>query len=119
MKKIIYYLPRILAIFIVAFFAAFILEGFSPEFSWQDSLAHSVLALIALFASAIAWKRPGIGGWIFVAFGAYYLLEIFRSQWWGGLIIGGIPLLAGILFLVEGSKKRSAAIENKPDKNKK
>jgi len=105
MKKLIYYLPRVLAILIVAFLAMFILEGFSPEFSWQDSLAHSVLAFVALLAAVIAWKRPGIGGWIFIAFGIRYLLGIFNSHWWGGLIIGGVPLLAGILFLVEGLKK--------------
>jgi hypothetical protein len=37
---------------------------------------------------------------------------IFRQQWWGGIIIGGIPLLTGILFLMERFRKRH---KNKED----
>jgi hypothetical protein len=114
MKKFIYCLPRVLAILIVAFLAMFILEGFSPEFGWQSSLAHALLASVALLAAVIAWNRPGIGGWIFVAFGIYYLLGIFKSHWWGGLIVGGAPLLAGILFLAEGSRKCNIGDKNNP-----
>ncbi len=105
MEKFIYFLPRVLSILIVSFFAVFILEGFSPEFGWQDSLMHLLVALIALGAAIVAWKWPKIGGWIFVLLGLKYLLMIFNSQWWNGLIIGGIPLSTGILFLVEGFKK--------------
>ena len=107
MKKFIYYLPRILAILIVAFLALFILEGFSPEFGWQDSLYHLILTLIVLGGTILAWKRPNIGGWIFILLGLLiYLNTIFRQQWWGGIIIGGVPLLTGILFLMEGFRKR-------------
>lgn len=35
-----------------------------------------------------------------------------RQQWWGGIIIGGIPLLTGILFLMEGFRKRNKNKEN-------
>ncbi|MFA5743112.1 MAG: hypothetical protein WCX77_02980 [Candidatus Paceibacterota bacterium] len=118
MKKFIYYLPRVLAILIVAFFAMFILEGFSPEFSWQSSLMHSLLAFVALLIAITAWKWPGIGGWIFVIFGAGYLAKVFNSNWQTGLIVGGIPLLAGILFLVEWLGKRKASIKGKQNNNK-
>jgi hypothetical protein len=117
MKKFIYYLPRILTILIVAFLAMFILEGFSPGFGWQDSLMHLLMALIALGATILAWKRPQIGGWIFVLFGLglMYLLLIFRQQWWNGIIVGGILLLTGILFLTEGFRKSN---KNKEDYNR-
>jgi len=108
MKKFIYYLPRILAILIVAFLAPFILEGFGPEFGWQDSLYHLIITLIVLGATILAWKRSKIGGWIFILLGLLiYLNLIFRQQWWGGIIIGGIPLLTGILFLTEGFRKNN------------
>jgi hypothetical protein len=116
--KFIHYLPRVLTILIVVFLAMFILEGFSPEFSWQSSLAHGLLALAAFLAAVIAWKRPGIGGWIFVIFGAGYLAKIFNSNWQTGLIVGGIPLLAGILFLAEWLGKRKANIKDNQDNNK-
>jgi hypothetical protein len=103
MKKFIYYLPRILSILIVSFLALFILEGFSPGFGWQDSLMHLLMALIALGATIVAWKWPKIGGWIFVLLGLKFLLMIFREPSWNnGMIIGGILLLTGILFVIEG-----------------
>jgi uncharacterized membrane protein SirB2 len=113
MQKFIYYLPRILSILIVSFLALFILEGFSPEFSWQDSLYHLIITLIVLGGTILAWKRPKIGGWIFILLGLLiYLNTIFRQQWWGGIIIGGIPLLTGILFLMERFRKSN---KNKED----
>ncbi len=112
MKKFIYYLPRISAILIVAFLTIFILEGFSPGFGWQDSLMHLLMVLIALGATILTWKRPQIGGWIFVLLGFKYLLLIFRQFWWGSIIIGGILLLISILFLIEGFKKNN---KNKED----
>jgi len=116
MNKFIYYLPKILTILIVVFMAMFILEGFSPGFGWQDSLMHLLMTLIALGATILAWKRPKIGGWIFVLLGLLiYLNMIFRQQWWGGIIIGGIPLLTGILFLMEGFRKGN---KNKEDNNR-
>jgi hypothetical protein len=104
--KLLYWLPRVLAILIVGFFALFILEGFSPEFSWQDSLSHGLTALIALGVTILAWKRPKIGGWIFVAFGVYYCFAISSpAEWVSILVVGGVPILTGLLFLREGFTK--------------
>lgn len=119
MKTFIYYLPRTLSMLIVLFFAMFILEGFSPDFGWQDSLAHLILTLVFLAVTIVAWKWPGIGGWIFAAAGIFYLYDNFNLQRPDILIIGGIPLITGILFLAEGLRKWKTGVENKPDKNKK
>ncbi|MCK9578498.1 hypothetical protein M0R01_03335 [bacterium] len=106
MNKIIYYSSRILSIVIVGFFALFILEGFSPEFTWQDSLSHLVITLVVLGATIVAWKKPVIGCWFFIILGLYYLIFISApQQYWQGILIGGIPLLTGILFLIEATKK--------------
>jgi hypothetical protein len=103
--KIIYWLPRALAILVVAFFAMFILEGFDPEFGWMAGLMHLLLAVIILGITIIAWKWPKIGGWIFVLFGARMLIPAFFSrELASALIVGGIPLIVGILFLIEGFK---------------
>jgi hypothetical protein len=97
MKKLIYYLPRALAVLIVFFFALFILEGFSPEFFWQDSLSHLVITAIMLLATILAWKKPKVGSWFFILAGIYFIKGLFLS----------IPLLlAGILFLIEGFRKK-------------
>jgi len=113
MKKILYYLPRVLSILIVSFFAVFILEGFGPDFGWQDSVMHGILALVVLMITFIAWKWPKIGGWIFIILGMRFLLGIFTRDWWSGLIVGGVPLITGILFLIQGFKN----INNKTKSN--
>ncbi|MCK9393312.1 MAG: hypothetical protein WCX30_00135 [Candidatus Paceibacterota bacterium] len=102
MKKILYCLSRILAILIIAFFAVFILEGFGPGFGWQDAVMHGLVALVIFGMTVIAWKWPKVGGWFFVILGSYYLVMSYGKEWWSGLIIGFIPLLTGILFLIEG-----------------
>ncbi len=106
MKKVIFYLPRILSILIVAFFAMFILEGFGPDFGWQDSVAHLAITLIILIITIIAWRWPKIGGWIFIFLGLRFFPSIFSSNWPTGLFVGGVPLIIGILFLIEGFKKK-------------
>jgi hypothetical protein len=105
MKNIIYYSSRILSVLIIAFFALFILEGFSPNFGWQDGLMHGLVTIIVLGITVVAWKWPKIGSWFFIVLGVYYLVVVFNDEWWNGLIIGIIPLLTGILFLIEGFKK--------------
>lgn len=97
MKKFIYYLSRALSIIIVCFFAIFILEGFGSEFSWQDSLSHFILAFIFLIITIVSWKKPIIGSWFFVVAGLFFLFGTGSN-----IIIGIVPLLTGILFLIEG-----------------
>lgn len=106
MNKIIYFSSRILSVVIIGFFALFVLEGFSPGFGWQSGLSHFVVTLVVLGATVVAWKKPIIGCWFFIILGLYYL--VFAShpqQYWQGILIGGVPLLTGILFLIEAMKK--------------
>ncbi|MFA6919211.1 MAG: hypothetical protein WC244_03860 [Patescibacteria group bacterium] len=106
MKKLLYYLPRISSILIVLFFAAFIVEGFDPEFGWQSGLMHGLLMLVVLAIVIFTWKWPKIGGWIFILSGAWYLFTVLSQGWWGGIFIGSVPLAVGILFLVGAYIKR-------------
>lgn len=100
MKKLIYYLPRIVSILMVAFFAIFILEGFGAGAKWQDGVFHFILALVVLLVAITAWKLPKIGGFVFIALGIFFFF-FFYPFWWNGLIIGGLPLMTGFLFLRE------------------
>jgi len=102
MHRVLYVIPRSLAISITIFFAVFILEGFGPEATWIDLIAHCIVAVAVLAATVIAWRWPDTGGWLFLIVGIYYLRSIFSEEWWNGLIIGGIPLLTGFLFLADG-----------------
>jgi len=104
MNKIICYLARITAILLVVFFALFILEGFGPDFNWQDSVSHLILTAAVLIPAMIAFKRPEIGGWIFVAIGAFFMFFLWRHNW-GSIIIGGALLITGILFLLNPKQR--------------
>jgi len=106
MKKLLFYLPRVLSIILVGFFALFIAEGFDPEFGWQSGVGHAVLALAVGLLTAATWKWPNVGGWVFVAMGLLYWWSVIRAGWYGGLFIGSVPILIGVLFLVEGFRKK-------------
>lgn len=103
MKKIIYYLARILSILIVLFFGLFVLEGFSPMFSWQDSLWHLLLTLIVLIFVIISWLRPAIGGWLLIILGII-AAGFFHPLFWNGLLIGLIFWIVGIFFLLAAKR---------------
>ena len=114
MRKIIHWAPRVLSIIIVLFFAIFIAEAFDSEFGLEAGIMHGILTLIALGATILAWKRPKIGGWPFIAFGIFYISQIMAiairegriGQEFGLNIIGIIPLITGVLFLIDGYKKK-------------
>lgn len=105
-KKLIYWTPRFLAIIITAFFAIFIVEGFAPPFSWQDSLAHGVLAILVLGVTILAWKKPLVGGMVFMLFGLTRLPMFFQPAplklLLAALPIFLVPVITGGLFIREG-----------------
>lgn len=98
MKKVLNILAKALSIVIVLFFAAFILEGFGPDFGWQDSVSHLIPTLIILAVLIFTWKNPNIGGWLFVALGIF--LMFFMKEGLITYVVGGVPLLTGALFLI-------------------
>lgn len=100
-------IARTLAILITLFFGMFVAEGFGPGFTWQDSAAHALLALGVLGMAAVAWQWPRIGGGLFVLLGAYWLWTywvagLLLTHPMNALIVGGVPLATGILFIVDG-----------------
>ena len=100
MKKIIYFLPRILTLAVILLFGIFILEGLNDGFNRWDLLVDSLLIFVMIGVTALAWNYPNIGGWIFVAGG--FLLGLILRPWpWSGLIIGGAIMVSGVLFLME------------------
>lgn len=95
MEKLLFFLPRILSIIITAFFAMFILEGFDPNFGWQSGLMHFFLALLILAVTIVAWKKPKIGGWLFIILGLYF---------WNNFPIATAHVVTGVLFLWTANK---------------
>lgn len=95
------YISHLLSALLIVFFGVFILEGFSEGFELMDSLSHLLQTTIVLLISLASWKWPKIGGWFFVALGLF-LMFFFSPFIWTGLLIGGVVLLTGVLFVLEG-----------------
>lgn len=105
MKKIIYWLPRVLAIMLTLFFSVFILESFGNVFYWINFLMHFAFAFVIAVLTAFSWKFPRIGGWFFVLLGVSSAF-FFHPFLWNGALLGFVPLLIGVLFLAEGAKSK-------------
>ena len=95
MKKIIYWLPRVLSILFIAFIGMFALDVFS-EPNWPLALfMHLVPSYFLIAITIVAWKHEMLGGILFLIAGV--VLLIFTH--FEALIIGIPAFVIGILFL--------------------
>lgn len=97
--------PRVLAIAFVLFISLFSLDAFSGSAPLSEKLLGFAIHLIPSFAFAgltyVAWKRPKIGGIVFLLLSFFTVLAFDTYEQWQSLLtITGVPLLTGILFLV-------------------
>lgn len=102
--KILYWIPRILAIGAILFMMMFSLDCFEEGVAKDILLCivmHNIPALIILGVLIIAWKWELIGGILFVI--AFFAAAIFFKSFTGNpasLIVISPFLLTGILFFL-------------------
>lgn len=95
MKKIVYWLPRILSILFIAFISMFALDVFS-EPRWLLALfMHLIPSYFLIAITIVAWKHEMLGGILFLVAG--FALLIFTH--FEALIIGIPAFIIGALFL--------------------
>jgi hypothetical protein len=116
MNKFIYWTPRILSIFFIAFLAMFSLDVIeSGKNIWEilgGLFMHNVPVFILVAVLAVAWKHEIVGATVFILAGVLYVLFAPRGapstlvafSW--SLIIAGPAFLIGILFFAGWKKKR-------------
>ena len=95
--------PRILGIAVACFIGLFAVDAFGPGKSVLQAVGdfamHLVPALVLLAVVIASWKRPWIGGAVFVLLAAAYALSVpSRPDWI--LVISGPMLAVGLLFLL-------------------
>lgn len=104
-------LARILGILFALFLSLFAFDVFEMEGSiWEKIggfLIHLVPTYLVLIAVAIGWRWPWLGGLLFFALGALYLV-VSPVNWTAILIITGSLVVIGILFLVGWAAGRTA-----------
>jgi len=102
-KKFLYWLPRILGILFALFISIFALDAFGEGIPFMEAvvgfLIHLVPTYIMIAILIIAWKRVLVGGILFILSGLFYIIFVYGMHWSAYLLIGGPPILIGILFI--------------------
>lgn len=98
MKKIVYWLPRILAILITAFWFVFVFASHGLSF---ESLIESGVWIFLLLLTVLAWQEKLIGKLGFIILGIFYIVLVWNRAPNKIVIleVAGPVLLTGILFL--------------------
>lgn len=105
------WLARILGILFALFLSLFAFDVFGMEGSLGEKivgfLIHLVPTYLVLIAVAIGWRWPWMGGLLFFALGALYLV-VAPVQWSAYLVITGSLALIGLLFLLGWATGRAS-----------
>jgi len=97
MKKIFYWLARVLSILFIIFISLFALDVFGEAMWLTALLMHLIPSFILIIITIIAWKKGLLGGIIFIILG---LIAIINLIW-----IMAVPsIVIGVLYLIAGKK---------------
>lgn len=110
----VHYSARTLAVLFAAGLSLFIGEGFDPAYGWQSGVGHAIFAAVAIVMAILAFRRPKIGGAVYIIFGLGFTALFLKtspvatsgsSQFLQALIIMN-PLVIftstiGLLFLLD------------------
>jgi len=106
MKKVLYYLPRVIVSLLTLELIVVLLDGIFTEFNWRNTLILLIPTLGVLAATILGWKYPKVGGIIFSILGLVVIVMTLitpqQFEWQPVVFLGAPIFLAGILFLAEG-----------------
>lgn len=106
LKKILLWTPRVLGILFVLFISLFALDIFEMGLGFWGTIVglfmHLLPSIALAIAIALAWKWEWVGALGFLGWAVWYLFAFLQNGFgWGTyLLIAGIPVLIGLLFLV-------------------
>ena len=105
LKRLLFWTPRILCLLFAGFISLFAADVFNEGFGfWQTILAllvHLIPTGIVLIVLALSWRWEWVGGILFTALGALYLIQFWgRFHWQVYLCIAGPLFFIGALFLL-------------------
>jgi hypothetical protein len=106
-RGVVFWMPRVLSILFALFISLFALDVFGAGYGFWETivalLIHLVPTGMILIALAIAWRWEWIGGILFAALGAWYIIMAWgKFPWITYLLVAGPAFLIGALFLVNG-----------------
>lgn len=103
--------PRILCLLFAGFISLFALDVFEENRGfWNTAIAlliHLIPTGILLLILALSWRWEMIGGLLFPALGAFYIIAFWgRFHWSAYAIISGSLFMLGGLFLLSWNSRR-------------
>jgi len=111
MKKLIYWLPRIITIIYIIFLGLFAFDSFDGDQSvWKKALGfliHLIPNFLLIIILIISWRREWIAGILFNGLAIFYIIMS-----WGKfpfvtyLTVSGPLFLTGILFLINWYQRK-------------
>ncbi|MBN1303607.1 MAG: hypothetical protein JXA13_04165 [Anaerolineales bacterium] len=111
-KRTLWWLPRILGILFIIFLSLFAFDVFGEGYGfWETLLAliiHLTPSIVLIIVLLLAWRWEWIGTLAFVGAGFLYLVMAKSQHWSAYLLIGGIPMLIGVLFLTGWFAKKKS-----------
>ena len=93
MKKVLYWLPRVLAILFIAFISMFALDVFGEPQWFLALFMHLIPSLILIGITLVAWRHERVGGFLFLVIGLV-MMSFYHSP-----IIASPAFVIGVLFL--------------------
>ena len=110
MKRFLFWTPRILCLLFAGLISLFALDVFEGNHGfWNTTLAllmHLIPTGLLLIILAVSWRWEWVGGLLFPALGAFYLIAFGgKFHWSVYVIISGSLFLLGVLFLLNWSHR--------------
>ncbi len=108
---LIHWTPRILGILMTIFVSLFALDVFSEDYTWWEALLALIIHLLPfagllLVAVIAGWRLPRLGGLMFIGFGVLYLFIAWAQDPLAMLLLAGVPILIGTLFLLDDAYRQ-------------
>lgn len=106
------WLPRLLAIAYALFLSLFAFDSWEGVGFWEGLghfLVHLAPVYVVLFALAVAWHWPRVGGVLFVVLAIGFTLVF---GWREAVVLAALaapPVVIGLLFLLDGYGGRARA----------
>lgn len=104
-KQALYWTPRVAGILFILFLSLFALDVFEMDLGFWGTIVglfmHLIPSILLAIAIALAWRWEWIGALIFAGWSVFYIASARGFPWSVYAIIAGIPLVIGILFLVD------------------
>ena len=114
-QRFLFWTPRVLCLLFAGLISLFALDVFDhPHGFWNTTLAllvHLIPTGLLLLILALSWRWDWIGGVLFPALGAFYLIAFWgRFHWSAYVILSGSLFLLGGLFLLSWRQRRADGV---------